>query len=187
MHNKLFYIVILILVFVGCKDDNVLPKPKAMLRLDYSVEPTKRLKSSNCHYNFEYNQMARIEAGDNCSMSLDYPMMKGSIFITYKKVEGNINSLLADAQKLSYEHAIKADNIINQPFVNEDDRVYGMFYEVKGNAASQAQFYVTDSTDHFVTGSLYFYAKPNYDSIYPAAIYLQKDIRRIMESLRWEE
>ena len=62
-----------------------------------------------------------------------------------------------------------------------------MFYEVLGDAASQAQFYVTDSTQHFVTGSLYFRAKPNYDSIYPAAIYLQKDIRKIMESLRWRE
>jgi gliding motility-associated lipoprotein GldD len=62
-----------------------------------------------------------------------------------------------------------------------------MFYEVRGNAASQAQFYVTDSTSHFVTGSLYFYARPNYDSIYPAAVYLQKDIRSIMESLRWKK
>ena len=61
-----------------------------------------------------------------------------------------------------------------------------MFYEVTGNAASQAQFYVTDSTSHFVTGSLYFYAKPNYDSIYPAANYLEKDIRRIMESMEWK-
>jgi len=98
-----------------------------------------------------------------------------------------LEELLADAQKLSYEHVVKADNITEQPFVNEKDGVYGMFYEVLGDAASQAQFYVTDSTQHFVTGSLYFRAKPNYDSIYPAAIYLQKDIRKIMESLRWRE
>jgi gliding motility-associated lipoprotein GldD len=62
-----------------------------------------------------------------------------------------------------------------------------MYYEVKGNAASQSQFYVTDSTKHFVTGSLYFYAKPNYDSILPAAVHLQQDIRHIIESLRWKE
>jgi gliding motility-associated lipoprotein GldD len=61
-----------------------------------------------------------------------------------------------------------------------------MFYEVGGNAASQSQFYVTDSINHFITGSLYFYAKPNYDSILPAANYLQKDIKRIMESLEWK-
>ncbi|NNE03017.1 MAG: gliding motility lipoprotein GldD, partial [Eudoraea sp.] len=100
-------------------------------------------------------------------------------------VEQNLNTLLVDAQKLSYEHVGKADNILEQRFVNEEADVYGMFFEVKGNAASQAQFYVTDSTNHFVTGALYFYAKPNYDSIYPAAMYIQNDIRRIMESLTW--
>jgi gliding motility-associated lipoprotein GldD len=94
--------------------------------------------------------------------------------------------LLSDAQKLSYEHVVKADNILEQPFINDSDSVYGMFYEVQGNAASQAQFYATDSVRHFVTGSLYFYARPNYDSIYPAAIYLQSDIRKIMESLKWQ-
>ena len=119
-------------------------------------------------------------------MVLDYKPMKGSIYLTYKPVEGNLRELLTDAQKLSYEHAVKADNILEQPYVNQQDRVFGMFYEVKGDAASQSQFYVTDSLNHFVTGSLYFYAKPNYDSIFPAAIYLQKDIRRIMESLRWQ-
>ena len=102
-------------------------------------------------------------------------------------MNNNLEELLADAQKLSYEHVVKADNITEQPFINKKDRVFGMFYEVAGDAASQAQFYVTDSTQHFVTGSLYFRAKPNYDSIYPAAIYLQKDIRGIMESLRWNE
>ena len=75
---------------------------------------------------------------------------------------------------------------IKKAFINAEKKVYGMFYEVSGNAASQSQFYVTDSINHFVTGSLYFYAKPNYDSILPAAIYLQNDIRKIMESLEWK-
>jgi gliding motility-associated lipoprotein GldD len=141
---------------------------------------------SECPYRFEYNQMAAPEFQGNCNLVLDYRDMKGSIYLTYKPVEGNIRELLADAQKLSYEHVVKADNILEQPYVNAEDRIYGMFYEVKGDAASQSQFYVTDSVRHFVTGSLYFYAKPNYDSILPAAVYMQRDIRRIMESLRWQ-
>jgi gliding motility-associated lipoprotein GldD len=113
--------------------------------------------------------------------------MKGSIYINYKPVNGNLDKLLLDAQKLSYEHVVKADGIYEEPIVNEAYKVFGMYYEVKGNAASQSQFYATDSTKHFVTGSLYFYVKPNYDSILPAAVYLQKDIRKIIESLRWKE
>lgn len=162
-----------------------MPKPRAMLRLDYP-QKAYRLLESDCPYVFEYNQLAESRQESDCNVVLDYPAMKGSVFITYKPVEGNLRSLLSDAQKLSYEHVVKADNIVEQPYVDPENGVYGMFYEVQGDAASQSQFYVTDSTDHFVTGSLYFYAKPNYDSILPAAVYLQKDIRRIMESLRWK-
>jgi gliding motility-associated lipoprotein GldD len=61
-----------------------------------------------------------------------------------------------------------------------------MFYQVGGNAATNAQFYLTDSIHHFVTGSMYFYAKPNFDSILPAADYVKKDIRHIMETMKWK-
>ncbi|MEW2920378.1 gliding motility lipoprotein GldD [Muricauda sp. ANG21] len=183
-HSPLIFLVLMIFT-LGCKDD-VQPKPKAMLRLDY---PKADYAESNidCPYTFDQNVLSTIKENQDCSLVLDYPMMKGSVYLTYKPVNGNLDTLLIDAQKLSYEHVRKADNIIDQPFVNPEDGVYGMFYEVSGNAASQSQFYVTDSTEHFVTGSLYFYAKPNYDSILPAAMYLQNDIRRIMETLRWKK
>ncbi len=174
----------LLLLVWGCGEDP-LPKPRAMLRLEYP-QKAYRVLESDCPFRFEYNQMAARQFRGDCNLVLDYPEMKGSVFISYKPVEGNLRSLLSDAQKLSYEHVVKADNIVEQPYINPEEEVYGMFYEVRGDAASQSQFYVTDSTDHFVTGSLYFYAKPNYDSILPAAVYLQNDIRRIMESLRWK-
>jgi gliding motility-associated lipoprotein GldD len=94
--------------------------------------------------------------------------------------------LLRDAQKLTFEHVIKADDIKEQPFLNDDKKVYGMFYEVSGNAATNAQFYVTDSTKHFVTGSVYFYAKPNFDSIMPATSYVKNDMQRLMETIKWK-
>ena len=180
----LFLLLLVALFYMGCKEDT-LPKPKAMLRLEYPEASTVLLKAE--YFQFEHNSMAQLKRNEASSITLDYPNMKGSIFITYKKVKDNLEKLLSDAQKLSYEHVVKADNITEQPFINDKNKVYGMFYEVRGDAASQSQFYVTDSTDHFVTGSLYFYAKPNYDSIYPAAVYLQKDIRQIMETLRWKE
>lgn len=169
--------------FLGCKEE-VLPKPKAQLRLEYPEGETKVVQTEN--YTFHYNSLATVKNLRRSSFTLDYPSIKGAIYLTYKPVKNNLNDLLSDAQKLSYEHVSKADNILEQKFINEEARVFGMFYEVKGNAASQAQFYATDSTEHFLTGSLYFYAKPNYDSIYPAAAYLQKDVRRILETLKWQ-
>ncbi len=178
-------LVLFLIVFSSCRED-AQPKPKAMLRLDYP-KPEYQIADFDCAYVFDQNTESVIKENKDCSLVLDYPRMKGSIFITYKKVDGNIRELLVDAQKLTYEHVVKADNIAPKEYINQDENVYGMFYEVSGNAASQSQFYVTDSTSHFVTGSLYFYAKPNFDSILPAAVYLQNDIKRIMESLSWKK
>ena len=184
MRPSWLFIIGFLILCASCIEE-ALPKPKAMLRLEYPNASAGILETD--HFSFQLNAMANIKEKNKASLTLEYPKMKGSIFITYKSVEGNLEKLLTDAQKLSYEHVVKADAIDPKEFINEQERVYGMFYEVKGDAASQAQFYVTDSTKHFVTGSLYFYAKPNYDSIYPAAVYLQNDIRSIMESLRWKK
>jgi len=181
--NFLFAVIFSLLFLSGCKDE-VLPKPKAQLRLEYPEGESKVVQTEN--YSFQYNSLAKVKDLKRSSFTLDYPSIKGAIYLTYKPVQNNLIDLLSDAQKLSYEHVAKADNILEQKFINDDARVFGMFYEVKGNAASQAQFYATDSTKHFLTGSLYFYAKPNYDSIYPAAAYLQNDVRRILETLQWQ-
>ena len=183
MRLKFFVLALVFVVALSCGEEN-LPKPKAMLRLDYPE--AKRVDMQTPYFRFKGNTLASVKKEGQASLTLDYPLLKGAIYITYKPVKNDLKVLLADAQKLSYEHVVKADNITEQPYINAEDAVYGMFYEVAGDAASQAQFYVTDSTRHFVTGSLYFYAKPNYDSIYPAAVYLQRDIRRIMETIEWQ-
>ncbi len=186
MLKKVAILTLLILAFYGCKEE-AFPKPKAKLRLEYPNKDYEKIETE--YFSFDKNKLANLSndtkglrKGD---LVLDYPMMKGSIFITHKKVEDNLEKLMIDAQKLSYEHASQADGIKPSEFYNEQERIFGMYYEVSGDAASQAQFFVTDSTRNFVTGSLYFYVKPNYDSIYPAAAYLQNDIRTIMETLRW--
>ena len=175
--------IISLLVF-SCKDD-VLPKPSIYLRLDYPEAKYVNFENE-CPFAFEMNSDAVIKKDKNCGLTITYPKMKATIYLTYKPVTKNINELLRDAQKLTFEHVIKADDILEQPYLNSDKKVYGMFYQVEGNAATNSQFYATDSTRHFVTGSVYFYAKPNYDSIMPAASYVKNDMQRLMETLKWK-
>lgn len=193
--NKKAYLILVILISFSCQEDYV-PKPKAYLRLDYPKADYKKTNTNNL-FSFEKNLLAsdltykKLESSTTSyAVNIEYPSLKGTIFLTYKGIEGNKNNLttfLRDAQKFTLEHTKKADEIPITPYENKKQKVYGVFSEVKGNVASPAQFYVTDSINHFLTGSLYFYAKPNYDSILPAANYLQKDIKHIMETLRWKE
>lgn len=187
MLKKTITIAVLLIVLLSvfsCKDE-VLPKPASYLRLDYPVAKYVNFENQ-CPFTFEMNSEAIIKGEKDCGFTISYPKMKATIYLTYKPVNNNLNKLLRDAQKLTYAHVIKADNILEQPYLNPDKKVYGMFYQVDGNAATNSQFYATDSTKHFVTGSVYFYAKPNFDSIMPAASYVRNDMQRLMETLKWK-
>ena len=59
-------------------------------------------------------------------------------------------------------------------------------YIIEGNVATNIQFRATDSVKHVLSGALYFYAKPNYDSIVPAIKYIEKDIMHLVETLEWK-
>ena len=60
-----------------------------------------------------------------------------------------------------------------------------MLYAVEGPVATPLQFFVTDSVDHFMRGSLYFSHKPNPDSVAPVLQRLETDVRIMMESMQW--
>jgi gliding motility-associated lipoprotein GldD len=193
MRIKRLVIPLLAVVCFSCANDP-LPKPKAMLRLEYDAPKYSKV-DVRLPFTFEKNELAekissiKLDGVNNLSgVNINYPNMKGTIYLTYKTVnDTNLDSLLRDAQTLTQKHTMKADEIESVIYENTDQNVFGMFYAVGGNAASQSQFYVTDSINHFLTGSLYFYAKPNYDSILPAAAYLKNDIKHIMETVEWKE
>ena len=190
---KKYISIFLVCLLLSCGNDPI-PKPKAFLRLEYP-KPEYTLVETKLPFTFEKNILAtdvsKIKTtvnGKSQAIDLEYPKLKGTIFLTYKNVtKDNLKLYLLDAQNITQKHTQKADEIVEQSYVNSQNKAYGMYYEVGGNAASQSQFYLTDSINHFVTGSLYFYAKPNYDSILPASEYLKNDIRHIMETLKWKE
>lgn len=183
--NSFFLYLASLFILASCNDD-VTVKPSALLRLDYP-QPEYVTVESGCSYSFSMNNIATIIKKKNCGTNIQYPNMKATLYLTYQDIRNNnLNSLLQDAQKLAYDHTIKANSIPEQPFINPDNKVYGMFYMINGNAATQAEFYVTDSINHFLNGALYFDVKPNFDSIYPAVVYLREDIRKLMETITWE-
>jgi gliding motility-associated lipoprotein GldD len=183
-------ILFVLLIFIGissCNDKKVLPKPSGQLALDFPKGNYVNSDHMNCPFSFEVNQLARVLSKSDCSMKIEYPGMDATVYLNYRPVQNNLRQLLLDGQKLSYEHNQKADVIADFPFVNKLNNTYGMMYEIEGDAASNAQFYVTDSTKHFLTASLYFYTQPNYDSILPAVDYVKSDMVKMMETLEWKK
>ena len=81
----------------------------------------------------------------------------------------------------------KADAIGEMAYSNEDDNVFGTFYEIKGDAASNVQFYLTDSAKNFVRGALYFDVVPNKDSLAPVLSFISEDVKHLIETFKWEK
>ena len=187
MKSHLIIPLLIIFGLSGCQERNDQPKPKGFLALDYQP-PEYVLFEEDCPFSFQVNQAIRAQQvnQNTCNYQLIYPDKNASIYLTYKPVQNNLKSLLVDAQKIPTKHQIKADAISIEVYEDKKRRVFGNFYKVKGNAASQAQFYVTDSIDHFLTASLYFDAVPNYDSVYPASQYIIRDMKNMMESMKWK-
>lgn len=170
-------------MFTACAD--VQPKPESYLRLEYPEAKYERA-TTNCNFTYLQNTYSTIEEDKGCQFKIVYPKMDASIYIDHKTINNNLDFLLSDAQKLTYNHTVKAEEIIEHPYINPDKKVYGMFYNVTGDAATNIQFYATDSVKNFIVGTLYFYTKPNYDSIYPATKYVEKDMIQLMESIEWK-
>lgn len=186
--NKIHILFFLIaFIFISCKDKNTIPKPRAYFRIDFPEKAYKQY-DDDCPFKFEipvYSFLIKNKE-ENCWMDIYFPKNRATVYMTYKELDDNLRQYLEDQREFVYKHIVKADAIEETEFINYDDKVYGMLYNIKGNTASSVQFYLTDSVNHFLRGSLYFDVKPNKNSLAPVINFIRGDIEHFMESFSWK-
>lgn len=181
-----YYFFGLILLGLGACSEPPIPKPKGELRLEYP-QPKYQRFSSNCSFSFEHSYYSKIyDAKRYCWYNLTYPKMKANIFITYFPIKNDFNLHIKEVEKMVYEHTIRASAIETKSFSYPEKKVFGNFYELKGQSASNIQIYITDSTKHFVTANLYFKSRPKPDSLQPAIDYIKADLMHMIETFNWK-
>jgi gliding motility-associated lipoprotein GldD len=186
--NNIRNITILFLIvtlFLSACANDTLPKPKSYLSLQYPKANYTKLQT-NCPYNFEISSAATIEFQNNCWAKIHYPNLKATIHLTYREVDNNLEDVLKEVERLTFEHTVKADVINARPFIDVEKKIYGKIINVEGDVASNIQFHATDSVKNVLFGALYFEVKPNYDSILPAIKYIEMDIKNLMENIEWK-
>jgi gliding motility-associated lipoprotein GldD len=182
----------MILAFSSCSSEYT-PKPRGYFRIALP-ENKYNLLDSVYPYSFEYPAFALI-TNDPISpeeknwINIEMPAFRGRIHISYKPLTDK-NSLVTyteDARVLALKHMPKASGI-RQIVISDPERsVYGLVYEINGmGAASPYQFYLTDSTKHFLRGSLYFDVIPNNDSLAPVIDFVKTDIQHLFETINWK-
>ncbi len=81
--KSIITILLILAVFVSCKDD-LLPKPKAFLDLEFP-EADYVETNLDCPYSFEVNSIAKVvtpRGGKPCWINLKYSKLNASVFIT---------------------------------------------------------------------------------------------------------
>ena len=181
-------LVVFSLLF-SCSDEpgDYSPKPRGYFRIQLPDRDYRQLQI-DCPYTFEYNQNAEWQKDRReCWGDIYYPELKARLQLTYKPVtDQNRDQLLQEGRDLAYKHTVKAAGIGEKLYTNEQRDVYGILYDIKGEAATNTQFFMTDSTNHFLRGVLYFYAEPNVDSLQPVNEYMYQEIAHLIETLQWQ-
>jgi len=194
-NNKVFWLLGLLLIQISlllsaCGDDAI-PKPRAYFRIDIPEHEYISF-DTNYPYSFEYADYSILSNAQRENhpywLNIDYPDFKARIYLSYNHIEGNVQQMLEDAHELAYKHIAVANDIQQDLIINPERKVYGMIYQIKGvKVASPINFFVTDSLQHFVRGSLYFSMTPQNDSLKPVIEGIEKDIRHLLKSFQWKE
>jgi len=188
---KRFLIILFISsFFISCGGDSFTPKPKGYFRIDLP-EKGYHQAEKDCPFTFEVPQYSMLKSNVNnpdqpCWFNIEFPKLNASIYVSYKVVNNNIAKFLEDSRTLAFKHTVKAFDIEQELVSIPKKKVYGLIYDIQGNAASSYQFHLTDSVQHFIRGSLYFNSEPNQDSIQPALDFIKQDVKHFIETFEWK-
>ncbi|TAL60633.1 MAG: gliding motility lipoprotein GldD [Bacteroidetes bacterium] len=190
-----------LLVFLSasfsCREVSV-PKPKGHFRIDlpqkqYLIFDQTPDTKGYMPISFEYPAYGNLTFQDGQGheqgwFNVEFPHYKAKIYLTYKNIKNDFEGLMEQTYKMNVKnHIAKAEAINEQVFNNMEENVYGILYDLKGNTASAVQFYVTDSTHHYLRGSLYFSVEPNADSLAPVISFFRDDMVHLIETLKWKK
>ncbi len=192
MKFKLLLLLFTALFFYACNDDDEIysPKPRGYFRIDF---PEKKYKTydSICPFTFEipnYSKMVNDKhmGAEPCWLNLEYPKFNATLNLTYKTLNNDIQKYLQESHDFANRHQVKATGLDEVVIVKDSTKVYGLLFNIEGNTASSLQFYLTDSTHHFLRGALYFNAVPNIDSLKIVVEFIKKDIVHLINTTRWK-
>ncbi|KWW30200.1 MAG: hypothetical protein AUK63_1061 [bacterium P3] len=186
-------LVLATLLLAGCGGHDFTPKPAAYLRIDlpekhYAVYDTTALPfrfecAGDCEVVWK-----RDNRGEKW-IDLYYPKLRGVVYLSYKAIDGvdAMRAQIDTAYKFLSMHFDHSSGIDERQYVDPVHHVYATTNRLTGtHVASTCQFWATDSSSHFLRGSLYLDYTPNNDSLAPVIAYLQSDIDRLIETLQWK-
>lgn len=195
--RALIPIFMLTMILASCRESiTERPRPRAYPKVNFPEREVVSFSSEDCPFVFEHMSYAKPEKDVNffdekpehpCWFDLNMPVFSGRWHFSYHPIENraHFDKLVADAFKLSQKHNVKA-NYIDEIAFKKGENVSGIIFDMEGPVASQYQLFITDSTNHFLRGSLYLKAQTNPDSLRPIVEFIKEDLDVILNKFSWQ-
>jgi len=189
-------ILLLALLLSGC-EESYIPKPKGYPRVIFPEKKYRDYADNECPFTFQYPLYADIKKNTTffnekiknpCWLNMEFKDFNCILHLSYNNItpENKVDKLIEDAYEMTNKHVVKADYIEDQE-ISTRRGIHGQISNVAGNAASAVQFFLTDTTSHFLRGSLYFSNTPNADSLAPILKFFREDVITLIESFEWKK
>ena len=187
------YLVILLLL-ISCNSDYTVKK-RGYFKIDFPEHAYQSFDRPGYPFTFEYPVYASVirdstffeDSTENPFwLNIDFPRFAGKIYLSYKEIgaKNSFDKLVSDAFNMTYKHSTRATGI-QDSLMHTSSGLTGVYFQVAGNTATARQFFISDSTKHFLRGALYFDATPNEDSLIIVNRFLQEDMKHLINTLRW--
>lgn len=197
MTRFIFFSLIAILLFAACGEEVVYtPKPRAYPRVIYPERDYQEFDKEFCAFSFTFPTYAKVQQdtlffdekpAHPCWFDLDIPEFNARLYCTYYPIDkvNTFEKLRDDTYKMANKHIVKA-NAIDEIPVQNNHNVGGFIFRFRGPTATPLSFFLTDTTEHYLNGALYFGSKPRPDSIAPVLKFIQHDLEKMIKSFEWE-
>jgi len=199
--NKVYFFIVIVMVYglwimVSSCNSTYTPKPKGYYKIDFPEKKYQVFDQAGYPYSFEYPVYAKVvkdstffgDATENpWWINIDFPRFAGRIYVSYKEIgRYNLDTLIKQTFDLTGKHTSKAFSI-EDTLIATPNHIHGVFFTVGGDVATANQFFLTDSTKHFLRGALYFDATPNADSLGIVNRFLLEDMKHLINTFRWKK
>ncbi|HRN71811.1 MAG TPA: hypothetical protein PLM81_01695 [Ginsengibacter sp.] len=211
LHNITFLILVALVYLLGCNSPYS-QKKTGYFHIDFPQKEYQPFNEPGYPYTFEYPVYAKVtkdssyfDSDNPYWINITFPQFDGKIYISYKDIGGrstykvkgtdgkyrdstaqnDFYKMVNDAYNMSFKNDIKAYSI-EDSIMQTPNGLGGVFFSLSGNVATAQQFFLSDTTKHFLRGALYFNVTPNEDSLMPVDRFLLADMKHIINSLKWK-
>lgn len=194
---RYIWIILALLIVSSCQDEKVAtPRPKQYPRIIWPDNHMVTQELPQCQFRLNVPAYAEIvqkkQDSDQaqqhpCWFDIRMSVFSATMYCSYYRIDklNTYSKLVDDAYTMVSKHNVKA-NSRDEIAIQTTQGSKGIIFKIAGPVATPYQFFLSDTSSHFIRGSLYFDNKLDQDSMDMIKDLLIEDMNNVVGSIQWK-